>query len=112
MGKFIRQVQAVLALSVLMSTAVFAAERGAGSVDEARMQAATSEPDNWLAEGRDQEGTYYSPLTTLNDKNVGDLGFAWQYDLGTYRGQEATPVVVDGVLYTSGTWGYVYALDA
>jgi quinohemoprotein ethanol dehydrogenase len=76
------------------------------------MKAAPSEPDNWLAGGRDQDGTYYSPLTRINDKNVGGLGFAWQYDLGTHRGQEATPIVVDGVMYTSGTWGYVYALDA
>ena len=28
------------------------------------------------------------------------------------RGQEATPIVIDGTMYTSGTWGYVYALDA
>ena len=40
------------------------------------------------------------------------LGFAWAYDLGTARGQEATPIVVDDAMYTSGTWGYVYALDA
>jgi quinohemoprotein ethanol dehydrogenase len=84
----------------------------AGAVDEARMQAAPTDADNWIAGGRDQDGTYYSPLTRINDKNIGELGFAWQYDLGTHRGQEATPIVVDGVMYTSGTWGYVYALDA
>jgi len=28
------------------------------------------------------------------------------------RGQEATPIVIDGIMYTSGTWGYVYAVDA
>lgn len=83
-----------------------------GSVDAERMKAAAAEPGNWLATGRDQQGTYYSPLTRINSKNVGKLGFAWQYDLGTYRGQEATPIVVDGVMYTSGTWGYVYAVDA
>jgi len=43
---------------------------------------------------------------------VSRLGFAWGYDMGTARGQEATPIVIDGVMYTSGTWGYVYALDA
>ena len=86
--------------------------RTPGSIDAERMQAAATEPDNWLTTGRDQEGTYYSPLTRINSKNVRTLGFAWQYDLGTYRGQEATPVVVDGVMYTSGTWGYVYAVDA
>ena len=48
----------------------------------------------------------------INDGNVDRLGFAWAYDLGTSRGQEATPIVVDGVMYTSGTWGFVYAVDA
>ncbi len=40
------------------------------------------------------------------------LGLAWEYDLGTARVQEATPVVIDGVMYTSGNLGRVYALDA
>src|SRR5262249_55726143 len=57
-------------------------------------------------------GSYYSPLKSIDAGNVGQLGFAWEYDLGTDRGQEATPIVVDGVMYTSGTWGYVYAVDA
>ncbi len=67
---------------------------------------------NWPAGGRDGDGTYFSPLDTINAANVDRLGFAWQYDLGTHRGQEATPIVIDGVMYTSGTWGYVYAVDA
>jgi glucose dehydrogenase len=84
-----------------------------GALDTARLRAADSEPQNWYTGGRDQDGTYYSPLTMLNAKNVDRLGFAWQYDLGApMRGQEATPIVIDGVMYTSGTWGYVYAVDA
>jgi len=84
-----------------------------GAVDAARLQAADAEPQNWFTGGRDQDGTYYSPLRTIDANNVKDLGFAWAYDLGTpLRGQEATPIVVDGVMYTSGTWGYVYAVDA
>ncbi len=75
--------------------------------------AADSEPQNWYTGGRDQNGTYYSPLSTINATNAKDLGFAWAYHLGgPSRGQEATPVVVDGVLYTSGSSGYVYAVDA
>jgi quinohemoprotein ethanol dehydrogenase len=100
-----------LSMSAELSAAAGPAH-GAGWVDQARLKAAASDPDDWLTGGRDQEGTYYSPLTGINDKNVGRLGFAWQYDLGTHRGQEATPIVVDGVMYTSGTWGYVYAVDA
>ncbi len=83
------------------------------AVDAARLQAADSEPQNWFTGGRDQGGTYYSPLASINASNVGKLGFAWSYDLGSpQRGQEATPIVVDGVMYTSGTWGYVYAVNA
>ena len=86
---------------------------GAGAVDADRLRAAASEPQNWYTGGRDQRGTYYSPLSTINASNVKGLGFAWSYDLGSpMRGQEATPVVVDGIMYTSGTWGYVYAVNA
>ncbi len=76
------------------------------------LAAAAPEPQNWITGGGDQNGTYHSPLTQINAGNIQTLGFAWQYDLGTRRGQEATPLVIDGIMYTSGTWGYVYALDA
>ena len=83
------------------------------SVDTARLATVDGEPENWFTGGRDRDGSYYSPLASINAVNVAQLGFAWQYDLGLpRRGQEATPIVVDGVMYTSGTWGFVYALDA
>ena len=95
------------------STAIDAATPAPGSVDAQRLLAADSEPQNWFTGGRDQGGTYYSPLKTIDSTNVKGLGFAWTYDLGgPHRGQEATPIVVDGIMYTSGSWGYVYALDA
>jgi quinohemoprotein ethanol dehydrogenase len=84
-----------------------------GNLDAARLLAADSEPQNWFTGGRDKDGSYYSPLTNIDANNVKQLGFAWQYDLGNpMRGQEATPIVIDGVMYTSGTWGYVYAVNA
>jgi quinohemoprotein ethanol dehydrogenase len=90
-----------------------AAARSPGDVDAARLSAADKEPQNWFTGGRDKDGSYYSPLAGIDSKNVTQLGFAWQYDLGNpMRGQEATPIVIDGVMYTSGTWGYVYALEA
>jgi len=89
------------------------APKMAGDVDAARLQAADLEPQNWFTGGRDQDGSYYSPLSDIDAKNIQRLGFAWQYDLGNpKRGQEATPIVIDGVMYTSGTWGYVYAVNA
>jgi len=83
-----------------------------GQVDAARLRRANDEPDQWLAAGRDGQGTYYSPLQSINDTNVQRLDLAWQYSLGTNRGLEATPIVVDGVMYAVGNWGIVYALNA
>ena len=99
-----------LTLGLMVLTAATAAPAApAPSVDAP----AAADGRNWSTGGGDAAGSYYSPLTTINASNVKDLGFAWAYDLGApHRGQEATPVVVDGVLYTSGTWGYVYAVNA
>ncbi len=68
--------------------------------------------DNWDNPGGDWAGTHFSRLTDITRDNVGQLGLAWEYDLGTARVQEATPVVIDGVMYTSGNLGRVYALNA
>jgi len=80
------------------------------AVDAARL--AKVDPDQWLTAGRDANGTYYSPVNDINAANVAKLGFAWDYRLGTNRGQEATPLVIDGVMYASSNFGRVYALDA
>src|SRR5690606_14233787 len=68
--------------------------------------------EDWIATGGDWAGSHFSRLTDITRDNVGELGLAWEYDLGTARVQEATPVVIDGVMYTSGNLGRVYALNA
>jgi quinohemoprotein ethanol dehydrogenase len=83
-----------------------------GAIDFDRLMSADSEPENWLTEGRDQGKSHHSPLAEINRETVGALGYAWGYDTLTLRGLEATPIVVDGVMYTSGTTGRVYALNA
>ena len=84
----------------------------AADVDTARIINADSEPGNWMSYGRTYGEQRYSPLTEINDGNVRDLGIAWYLDLDTHRGQEATPIVVDGVMYTSTAWSKVKALNA
>lgn len=68
--------------------------------------------ENWDNPGGDWAESHFSRLETINSENVAELGLAWEYDLGTARVQEATPVVIDGVMYTSGNLGRVYALNA
>jgi quinohemoprotein ethanol dehydrogenase len=67
---------------------------------------------NWLAPGGDWRAAYNSPLAAINQSNVNRLGFAWSYPLGTDRGLEATPIVMNGVMYAVGNWGRVYAVNA
>lgn len=81
-------------------------------MDGARIAAADSEPGNWLAHGRTYDEQRYSPLKLINDGNVGELGLAWSFDTDTTRGLEASPIVVDGVMYTTGSWSTVFALNA
>ena len=84
----------------------------AGQVDLARLQGLDKEPGAWVTTGRDAGKTHYSPLDAINRESVARLGLAWEFRPGTNRGMQATPVVVDGVMYTSGVAGRVYALDA
>jgi quinohemoprotein ethanol dehydrogenase len=89
------------------------AEAGkAADVDTARIVNADREPGNWLTYGRTYSEQRFSPLKQINDGNVGQLKLAWYYDLDTHRGQEATPIVVDGVMYFSTAWSKVIAMDA
>jgi quinohemoprotein ethanol dehydrogenase len=83
----------------------------AGHVDAARLAAADQEADAWLANGRDLGKTFYSPLAAIRADTVARLGFAWEFQTGTNRGMESTPLVIDGVMYVSGVAGRVYALD-
>ena len=109
----------LLALSVCTSALILAATADAAqparaNVDEARLMASSTEQNagQWLAQGRDHSEQRFSPLTQINDKNVGRLGLAWYGDFDTRRGQESTPLVIDGVLYVTTAWSKVYAYDA
>ena len=47
----------------------------------------------------------------INAANVKDLGLVWSYDLESTRGVEATPLVVDGIMYVTASWSIVHAID-
>jgi PQQ-dependent dehydrogenase (methanol/ethanol family) len=53
-----------------------------------------------------------NPLDNINKTNIGELGLAWYLDLDTTRGQQATPIVVDSVMYTTSAWSKVQVVDA
>ncbi|HVS14798.1 MAG TPA: PQQ-dependent dehydrogenase, methanol/ethanol family [Thermoanaerobaculia bacterium] len=86
--------------------------RAASAIDQAALVAAESRPGDWLSYGRTYKEQRFSPLDQIDADNVADLGIAWIWETGTNRGLEATPLVVDGVLYATGSWSVVFALDA
>lgn len=67
---------------------------------------------NWLTHGLDFQETRHSKLDAIDATNVGELGLAWATSLESRRGVEATPIVVDGVMYVTASWSVVHALDA
>jgi PQQ-dependent dehydrogenase (methanol/ethanol family) len=81
-------------------------------VDADRLSAAAKDGANWLTHGRTYDEQRYSPLAQITGETVKTLGLAWSLDLDTQRGQEATPLVIDGVLYSTSAWSKVQAVDA
>ena len=82
------------------------------AVSDARLAAALDEPQQWMTYGGSYDETRHSPLSKINRDTLQDLGIGWVYDMKKPRGVEATPIVVDGVMYVTGSWSVVYALDA
>jgi quinohemoprotein ethanol dehydrogenase len=119
-----RSVLISVACAISLLAAGCARESGAGApqpqgrtfaaVDAARL-AAANEPANagqWMSYGRDYAEQRFSPLKSINTETVGQLGLAWFADFDTRRGQESTPIVVDGVIYVTTAWSKIYAYEA
>ena len=81
-----------------------------GAVNAERIIAAN--PDEWLSYGRTYDEQRHSPLDQITQGNIKDLGLAWFADLDTSRGQEATPLAIDGKIYITTAWSKAKAYDA
>jgi len=96
-----------LAAALCAGLALAACGRG---VDGAAIEKA--DPGEWLTYGRTYDEQRFSPLKQIDRASIGRLGVAWWAEFDTDRGQEATPLVHDGVLYTTTAWSKVHAFDA
>jgi quinohemoprotein ethanol dehydrogenase len=95
-----RMIRAVLAAALLLT------------IPAQAQDSAGVEPGQWLSTGRTWDEQHYSPMDQINAGNVGQLGLAWYADLATDRGQEATPLVMDGALFNTEPWNITTAYDA
>lgn len=98
---------AIFSLAALLAThspTLWAAVDGA--------QITSPAASDWPAHGRDYSEQRFSPLRQINTNTVGALGLQWFFEMPDRIGLQATPVVADGVMYISGGWNRIYALDA
>ena len=84
----------------------------AAPIGNAELRNSDKDKGNWLMYGRTYDDHRFSPLNQINEQSIGKLGLAWSHEFGSTRGLEATSLVKDGVLYTTGNWSVVYAMDA
>jgi len=101
-----------LAAALAVTTLLAGCGGGTADVDGERIAAADENPGEWVTHGRTYGEQRFSPLDKISTSTVKDLGLAWSYDLPENRGIEATPLVADGVMYTTSSWSVVRAFDA
>src|SRR5947207_2795761 len=114
-GKMIGQTKFKSAAAVLGVLVVVALATGlAWAVDPSRLVNAEKDPNSWLSYNGTYQAWRYSSLGQINRSNVGNLKVAWIFQPGmpaTEHGLEGTPLAVDGVVYVSGSYSRVWALD-
>jgi glucose dehydrogenase len=82
------------------------------AIDPSRIQSADQNPNDWLTYHGSYKSYHYSALDQINAGNVKNLQVAWTHLPGrSTRGLQSTPLVADGVLYYSGSYSRVFALD-
>lgn len=81
-------------------------------VSEETLLNTASNAAEWLTYGAHYSETRFSKLNQINDQNIKNLGLAWYFDMDAVRGVEATPLVSNGIMYVTGPWSILYALDA
>lgn len=81
-------------------------------VNEDSIIGSKNDGQEWLSHGRTYDEQRFSELNQINTENIDRLGVEWFTDLDSNRGHEATPIVSDGVMFTTGSWSVVYAHNA
>lgn len=95
------------------AAALVCAGMAQAQVTEADLANDATSVENVLTNGMGRGLQRFSPLTSLNRDNVGKLVPAWAFSLGgeKQRGQESQPIVYDGIMYITGSYSRLFAID-
>src|SRR5579863_3584794 len=102
----------IIAFGRALEVAGTAQAADVANVDDARIIENAKTGKEWLSNGLDYGANRFSPLDQITTTNVGKLGLVWSYPLDSVFGVEATPIVVDGIMYVTAPWAIVSAIDA
>jgi quinohemoprotein ethanol dehydrogenase len=94
---------------------LIAAQAAAGAQELAAHRSVGDRPsarDEWLLNGGSPRGEHFSELDQVDRESIAELGLSWSADLPLADGISATPIVADGVIYISGPYSLVFAIDA
>lgn len=100
----------LLSCSVILVSAM--ASTSAQTVVNDESLSDESDTRNWLSYGRTYSEQRYSPMTAINTESVKRLGVDWVLELPTDRSLVGTPLVVDGIMYFTGSYSVTRAVDA
>ncbi len=103
----------LFAVSLVLSAMLLAGAAHAAVSNEEILQDPKN-PQQIVTNGLGVQGQRYSPLDLLNANNVKELRPVWAFSFGgeKQRGQQAQPLIKDGVMYLTGSYSRVFAVDA
>ncbi|MEO8097148.1 MAG: PQQ-binding-like beta-propeller repeat protein [Acidobacteriota bacterium] len=110
---FFRSPMLLIAAFELVQISAFAQAPRPTKVDDLALRnVAQGKGEEWLSYGFTPQETRYTPLNQINVSNVSKLGLVWSYEVGPGGGgQEATPLVHNGVIFSTTQWSVVFAVD-
>src|SRR5713226_2560407 len=97
------------------AAAALGTSRAAPLVTDQDLLSGLKNPSSWLTYSGDYSGQRHSPLKQITPENAHRLSAQWTFQTETMargRGYEATPLIIDGVLYATGPNDFAWALDA
>ncbi|MAW85981.1 MAG: PQQ-dependent dehydrogenase, methanol/ethanol family [Phyllobacteriaceae bacterium] len=110
--KFRSMLLATAGAALLSATALSGARAEGVTIDDIVQDQGT--PADIVSYGLGPRGQRYSPLATMNKDNVKNLTPAWAFSFGgeKQRGQESQPLIKDGIMYVTGSYSRIWAVDA
>ena len=97
---------------ILLGSAAQLDGQGSSTVSDERLRNAAEEPQNWLTYSGTYHSQRHSQLSQITPSNVDNLEQQWIYQTAVMGPWQATPLVVDGVMYLTQRPNDVVALDA